>query len=76
MGDKALLEEVCPWASVGVSEAQTRPLHNIKTLLTNTEVGTREWGIAMIDLFMFWGLGIRRAAGCFKNALSKLNGPY
>lgn len=40
---------------VGVSEAQTRPLHSNKTLLTKTEVGTRGWGIAMIDFFSCFG---------------------
>ena len=47
-------------------------LHNSKTL-TNTEVGTRDWGIAMIGLTMLlfermwiWGLQIWDAVDCFK----------
>lgn len=44
--------------------------------LTKTEVGTRDWGIAMIGLTMLlfermWtmGLWIRKAVGCFKGCL-------
>ena len=47
-------------------------LHSSK-ILTKTEVGTREWGIAVIGLTMFlfermwiWGLCIWKAMECFK----------
>ena len=47
-------------------------IHNSKTL-TKTEVGTSDWGIAVIGLTMFlfermciWGLWIWKAIVCFK----------
>ena len=58
LGNMPLLRKYVPGVGVGVSEAQTRPLHSNKTLLTKTEVGTRDWSIAMIDLLMSLGLGI------------------
>ena len=47
-------------------------VHSSKTI-TKTEVGTRDWGIALVDMTMLlfsriwiWGLWIWKAMKCFK----------
>ena len=45
-------------------------VHSSKTI-TKTEVGTRDWGIALVDMILFsriwiWGLWIWKAMKCFK----------